>query len=260
MPELDARAMISALCLPASARVDQRVPKKLLLENAAPTASDKRLIADAIEEIQWIAALKPNTVGISDYSDEQREYLEIAVLTLALRDLGGKPAKAVRLNELLHRSVPYPLLLITQGGGDVILTLAHKRWAQNQANKMVIDGALTHITIPAANLEDQLVQQFLASLSLDQQRRANLMTLYQSWINVCDALQAATKTGRFQLAANPGQAAARRQALEGWAQRETELARLRQQAKSERQIARQVALNLEIKRLQAELQNSRELL
>ena len=34
--------VIAALNLPADARVDQRVPKKLLVENGAPTAADKR--------------------------------------------------------------------------------------------------------------------------------------------------------------------------------------------------------------------------
>ena len=38
--------MISALGLPASCRVDQRVPKKMLVENGAPTSADKRLIND----------------------------------------------------------------------------------------------------------------------------------------------------------------------------------------------------------------------
>ncbi len=36
----------------ASARVDQRVPKKLLVENGAPTAADKRSIKDGIEELR----------------------------------------------------------------------------------------------------------------------------------------------------------------------------------------------------------------
>ena len=77
--------VVNALCLPDSARVGQRVPKKLLLENGAPTASDKRLITDAIEDIQWLAALKPNTIGAPEYRDTQREYLEIAVLVVTLR-------------------------------------------------------------------------------------------------------------------------------------------------------------------------------
>jgi hypothetical protein len=41
-------AVIAALQLPADSRVDQRVAKKLLAENGAPTASDKRHIHDGI--------------------------------------------------------------------------------------------------------------------------------------------------------------------------------------------------------------------
>jgi hypothetical protein len=67
--------LIAALDLPAAARVDQRVPKKLLLENGAPTATDKRAIADGVEELIWLAALKPTTIGVAAYRDEAREYL-----------------------------------------------------------------------------------------------------------------------------------------------------------------------------------------
>ena len=77
--------IVAALDLPAGSRVDQRVPKKLLLENGARTASDKRIIGDGIEELLWLAALKPTTIGVPDYRDELREYLEIAVLRLTLR-------------------------------------------------------------------------------------------------------------------------------------------------------------------------------
>ena len=51
--------LIDALDLPAGSRVDQRVPKKLLLENGAPTVADKRIIGDGIEELLWLAALLP---------------------------------------------------------------------------------------------------------------------------------------------------------------------------------------------------------
>ena len=36
---------------PADTRVEQRVPKKLLLEQGAPTSADKRRIQDGIEEV-----------------------------------------------------------------------------------------------------------------------------------------------------------------------------------------------------------------
>src|SRR5882724_11995828 len=110
MQQLGIEHLIMALDLPAASRVDQRVPKKLLLENGAPTAADRRSINEGIEELLWVAALKPTTIGVPVYRDDAREYLEIAVLRLTLR--GG--TKATRLVELVHRAVPYPVLLLTE--------------------------------------------------------------------------------------------------------------------------------------------------
>lgn len=47
------QALIDAFRLPAQALVGQRIPKKLLVEQGAPTAADKRLINDAVDELWW---------------------------------------------------------------------------------------------------------------------------------------------------------------------------------------------------------------
>lgn len=107
---MNAEAFLAALDLPASCQVDQRVPKKLLLENGAPTAADKLQITEGIEECWWLATLKPTTIGVPAYRDTLREYLEIVVLRLTLR----AGAKAARLVDLVHRAVPYPVLLLTE--------------------------------------------------------------------------------------------------------------------------------------------------
>ena len=127
---------VAALALPAGALVDRRVPKTLLIENGAPTAADKRRIREGVEEIRWLAALKPTTVGVAEYHDAAREYLEIAVLMLTLRS-GARPG---RLTELVHRAVPYPVLLIAWQGDTPVISLAHKRWSQGEAGKTVIEG------------------------------------------------------------------------------------------------------------------------
>ena len=93
---------INALALPPDARLDQRVLKKLLLEQAAPTAADKRNLQDGIEEMIWVAVLKPTIIGVPIFCDDVREYLEIAVLSVELRPA----AKPFRLVELIHRAVP----------------------------------------------------------------------------------------------------------------------------------------------------------
>ena len=80
---------LSALALPQGALVDRRVPKSLLVDNGAPTAADRRRIREGIEELRWAAALKPTTIGVAEFRDGTREYLEIAVLNLILRSRGG---------------------------------------------------------------------------------------------------------------------------------------------------------------------------
>jgi uncharacterized protein DUF4391 len=113
--------VIAALDLPPSTRVDQRVPKKLLVENGAPTAADKRHINDGIEDLHWMATLKPTTIGVPEYRDTVREYLEIAVLSLVFRPI----AKGGRLTELVHRAVPYPVVLIAEHQLKLSVSLAH---------------------------------------------------------------------------------------------------------------------------------------
>lgn len=259
---LDAPGFIALLGLPDGCRVDQRVPKKLLLENGAPTAADKRLIADTVEEIQWVAALKPNTIGVPDYRDELREYLEIAVLAVTLRSQSGqdkaKPANAARLAELVHRAVPYPVLLLLCSGQSMTLSLAHKRWAQNEAGKMVLDGSMASASLPEDAPSFDVLNAFVQAIALTRQPRSTLFALYQGWMDTVQALLAAKMTGAFKPADSPEQAAARRRALQDCERLQAEAARLRAQASRQKQLARQVELNLALKRVLAQLAAARE--
>ena len=254
-----ADAIVAALELPTSSRVDQRVPKKMLVEHGAPTTADKRLLTDGIEEIQWLAALKPSTVAVPEYSDDVREYLEVAVLRVEVRgSAGGQSPKSFnisRLAELVHRAVPYPVLLILAAPHCVTISMAHKRAAQNEAGKVVLDGEVTSVTVdPTQTPEDA----FFRALALDRQPHANLMALYQGWMDCLIAAQAARITGAFDVPDEPGKSAARRTALRACERLEQEAARLRALAAKERQIAKQVDLNLALKRVQAALAAARE--
>jgi len=240
-------AVIAALELPAGARVDRRVPKTLLVEHGAPTAADKRRINEGIEEVHWVATLKPTTIGVPALRDDVREYLEIAVLSVALR----AEAKTERLAELIHRAVPYPVFLLVAEGARLTLSLAHKRRSQGEAAATVLDGELVAATLLTASAPDGHQSSFRQALSLAHQPRVDLYLLYQGWIDTLLALLAARVTGHFVVPASPDQAATRREALRDCARLDTEIARLRAVAAKEKQVPKQVALNLELKRAEA---------
>ena len=250
---MNATEALAALDLPADSRVNQRIPKKLLLENGAPTAADRRQINEGIEELFWLAALKPATSGVAEYRDSEREYLEIAVLRLTLR----AGSKSTRLVELIHRAVPYPVLLLSEDGPELGLSAAHKRWSQGEAGKTVLEGDVIAVGLDA----ERDVERWPAlrdALALGRQPRATLHALYQGWIDTLLAWQAAGVTGTFAVAVDAEHAADRHDALRECVRLDEEIARLRVSAEHEKQISRQVELNLECKRLEAQRTSARE--
>jgi hypothetical protein len=243
---MTAASVIAALCLPAEARVDQRVPKKMLVENGAPTATDKRQINDGIEELLWAAVLKPGIIGVPPYRDDVREYLEIAILSLTLR----AGAKAPRLTELIHRAIPYPVLLVQTQPGECTLSLTHIRWSQGQAGQTVLDGSPITATVDAAT---STAGEFLSSLALASQPRQHLHALYQGWIDRFEAHAASRHTGKFTIATDSTAAERRRAALVEHDRLIREITGLRSRAAKEKQLNRRVELNLQLKQLESRL-------
>lgn len=242
------RAIVDAFALPASARVDARVPKKLLVEQGAPTAADKRVIQDGIDELQWFAACKPATVGVPTFADDAREYLEIAVIGCAFRS----GAKSARLIELIHRAIPYPVMLVTADEAGVSLSAAHKRHAQNEAGRIVIDNVVAAPGLRPA-MANGAEAALLKSLALAQQARSDLCALYSGWIARIEAFNAARLTGAFAATDDQEAIDRRREALDAHATLTKEIEGLRAKAKREKQLSRRVDLNLEIQSLEANL-------
>lgn len=245
--------LIAALGLPTGADVNQRVPKKMLTESGAPTPGDRRLIESGVEELEWLAALKPTTIGVAPYQDATREYIEIAVLGLKLRP----KAKRDRVEELVHRAVPYPVVLITEQPPLLSMSVAHKRWSQGEAGATVLDGDIVRVRLD--DVEDQdLVGTFMHGLLLADQPQSTLYALYQGWMDTILALEAAQVTGQYVMPTSPERAARRGEALQTCIRLKDQMTKLRSSAKKERQLPRLAVLNIELKRLQEEYAAARE--
>lgn len=284
---MTAQVLIDAFRLPAQALVGQRIPKKLLVEQGAPTAADKRLINDTVDELWWQATIKPGTVGVpafhavlsasaapssnggaategatgSDAAADATDVIELALVSARLRP-PTREAQARRLMQLIHRAIPYPVLLVAQAPSGTVLSLAHKRASLGEAGKWVVaEGADTYAFDPAQPTAAEA--QFMASLALDQLPRsalADLRALYQAVADRVTALAVAHVTGSYtapegEEAASGGGAAAQRLALAERGQLLEQLASARNAAAKARQMSQRVDLNLQIQQLQRQLQD-----
>jgi len=243
-------AVIAALGLPDRARVDRRVPKKTLLEQALPGPADRRLLGDAIADLLWVASLKPETIGLPAFRDTEREYAEIAVVAATLR----AARRAVRVAELLHRAIPYPVLLVATAADSARVSIAHKRTSRGEDGRFVADEVRTTAPFDPAT-PDPAACAFLRSLALASAAAyaRDLFELYDAWAARIDALAAAAISGEFRVPppSPTGGAAGTREAVASWDEATRELASLRSRAGREPGIARRIDLNLAIQRLEA---------
>jgi hypothetical protein len=250
---MSAQVLIDAFKLPLQALVEQHIAKKLFVEQGAPTAADKRLINDAVEDLMWHAALKPRTVGVAATGD----VIEVALISVVIRE-GVTDAQAQRLVQLIHRAIPYPVLLVIETPAGARLSLADKRPSEAEAGKWVVD-AMTQSHVFDANRPTNVEGAFLASLALGELPSSvliNLAALYRGYADRITALAVAQVTSRFSVAEDAAARAAQREALNERQRTLQQLAAARATAAKEKQINRRVELNLLIQRLQGQLQQS----
>ena len=133
----------------------------------------------------------------------------------------------------------------------------HKWWSQSEAGKTVLEGDIVSVAW-SDEFDADILADFRNSLALGRQPRTNLRDLYQGWLDSMVAFNAAMVTGSFALAENAEYAATRRDALRECGVLHEEIVRLRTLAAKEMQIPRQVELNLELKRIEAELATTKQ--
>lgn len=235
------QAIIDALAIPDSCLLDKPVFKKMFLDHAELDATDRKALSEDVSRIRWLYTLKPDTINISPYQDSEREFLEIAVLAISL----SSPARVRRIASLMHRAIPYPLILIFEDGKRACISTAGKRINQADKSKLVIDDRwLTDWMDVSAPTEAQ--RGFLESLAFTKLPSTNFYALYEAYQALVIAIIAAERSGNFQtvhIATYKQQGAALRkiEALE------REIGEHKAQLRRETQMAAKIALNSAIR-------------
>lgn len=241
-------SLLEALQLPDSCRLGARITKKMLLENAKTLPADRKAIANDVESVVWQYTLKPSTIAIMPYADDEREYDEIAVLEATLKSAKN----ASRIAEVIHRAIPYPLVLVLVHEGVQMLSLAPKRLSRSEQGAAVVDEFLSTGWLPLDSLAET-EEAFVASVALANLPHPSYLVLYTALIDRLTALASSRHTGEYHVIGDARMQTERRQALAQVRRTEGLIASERAQLDSATQFNRKVAHSTRIESLTREL-------
>ena len=242
------QALYDKLAIPDACHLGKRVFKKLFHDNAKLGVTDKKALREDIDTITWQYTLKPSTIPIQAYEDDQREYHEIAILQVGLKTL----KRTGRIAEIIHRAIPYPLVVIFVFGTTCALSLAHKRFSQAERGAIVVEEFLTTDWIDLA-APTPIQQAFLDSLTMTGLPQTHFFALYSALVDRCVALDCARLTSVYRIEAVAERREERRQRLAHCHELEVQIAEQKADIKTETQFNREVELNIQIKQLEQQL-------
>lgn len=247
--------LYSAMSLPNSCQLGKRIFKKLFIEHGSLTAADKQAFTDDIDTIVWEYTLKPSTLPVKGYEDDEREYHEVAVLQVNLKT----DKRARRICEVVHRTIPYPIFLVLISRPRLAISVAQKRFSRAEHGAIVAEDIRLTPWIDGDE-PDPIHRQFIESLALPTLPQTDFLALYTGLVDRVAALEAARLIGEYRLGTSPNQAKERLARLTDCRGIEKEIAELRAALKQEAHFNRQVELNSRIKSLEAELRLQAQML
>ena len=233
--------LYQALAFPERSFLGKRVYKRLFSEHASLGVTDRKTFSEDIDTILWQYMLKPSTVPIQPFIKDDREYLEVAVIEMTMKN----PRRATRITEIVHRTIPYPVILVLVSDAMILVSLAQKRQSRAERDAIVAEDFVDSQWIDLSSTMD-VEDQFLDSVSFRKLPAVNFFVYYTGFRDRIVALNAARLSGRFVVDA----IGTKKAHLEEYHALDREITDLRAAIKKESAFNRQVELNNRIKELE----------
>lgn len=229
------------MAIPEKCLLNKPLFKKLFQEHADLDLTDKKALKDDIDKIRWVYTLKPATVNIAAYSDDVREYDEMAIIQIDLTSAN----RAQRIATFVNKAIPYPIVLVFSFADTIALSVADKRINQADKSKWVVEDAwMTAWFNPDVPNEAQ--QKFMQDMTIKSLSFVNFYAFYTDIKNRVIALNTAEKSGSYALTSGD-ETLGRAKALRELEQLEQEKAELQNKLAKEKQMGRQVEMTTKIK-------------
>ena len=228
---------------PATCFVNQRIGKALFADNGPLTPTDRRTFRNEILEIVCSYILdEQHGIMLTPFADEEHDYTCLTQVDVFLK----KPGKAVRVAELCHRAMPYPLVVVLHGDEAVMLSMAEKRCSRDGKEQVVLERAVNTEWMLVTALGD-----FRNASDFGKNRKLTFKDLYLHYMELLEVLQCAGITGNFKEGGlSPEE---RRNLLGKLHHLNLHLTAIKAKAKAETELPQQVELNMLAKQLEREI-------
>ena len=186
---------------------------------------------------------------LNSYTDAEHDYSCLAQIDVALK----KPGKAVRIAELCHRAMPYPLIVILHNGDQLWFSMAEKRFSRAGKEQVVLERQTD-----TGWISNRFLQDFADAADFGKFKKNSYLDLYQHYTELLDVLKTAELTGSFeQSSIRPEE---RRKLLEELHQLQNQLAELKARAKKEAELSRLVEINMQAKTIESAINKTKKML
>ncbi|MBI9030994.1 DUF4391 domain-containing protein [bacterium] len=185
-------SIMNYLNIPSRCLINQKITKKVLLENTELKASSKKLISNDIQEMLIVASITPETANINTFIDATYCFDEILFLQVTLR----KKDSYSKVAELLQSIIPYSILIIFQYQIEVCFNIAEKRINQVDREKRVIEN---NTFTEWLKVDDEKLNKFIDSIAFPNLSHNNLKTFYDDVVSRLYNLNTSKITGTFEV-------------------------------------------------------------
>mgnify|MGYP003409988468 FL=1 len=235
-----------SLNFPASTYVGKKLDKKEFLENFSLNINDRKLLSQNIDRITLENILNQDTINITPFLDEERDYSEIAIIKVKI----SNKEKLKSINNIIQQ-IPYSLIVFYAFQNEISLCLSPKRINKADSSKLVVEEVHFSKWIDFSNLTN-IDKTFLQSLNINNHPFTNLLAFYESFIDKLISYNASIYSGTFSISKDT------KMILENIQKTEAQIIDIKNKIKKETNFNDKVNMNLELKKLNDKLKSLKE--
>jgi hypothetical protein len=185
-------ALFDRLHIPDSCKIGKRLTKKQFLENFRLNSSEKKILTNDVESITLEYFLSKHTINIAPYSDEERDYSEVAFVKVEI----SNPSKLKQIATIIQ-NIPHLLIVFFIHEQRCAVNMAPKRINKADSTKLVVEKAYFTEWIDLENTTPQQMA-FLDTLAIEHHPFTDFYAFYNSYLDKIITFNATKYTGTLR--------------------------------------------------------------